>query len=74
MGSSKSKETSIDSTGLINNNIMVEDHVQITNKTALTLIYILIGLRVFEILYIVYRDHRRSIQKVAKRKGNNAQS
>lgn len=38
-------EANIDSTGQVNNDIIVEDHVQITNTTALM------------VLYGLYKDH-----------------
>lgn len=71
MGSSKSKETTIESSGPINNNVIIDDHIQITNKEAMVLIYVLIGLKLFEIFYILYRDHRRAIKKAARKDNNN---
>lgn len=71
MGATKSKQTDIHSTGPINNNVVINDHIQITNKEAMALIYILIALKVVEILYVLYRDHRRAIQKKAKKTSNN---
>lgn len=67
MGKSNSKPVSIDSAGQINNNVIIEDEVHITNKEAMILIYIMLALKVFEILYVLYRDHRRSIKKNAVR-------
>lgn len=67
MGGTDSKQASdINSNGQINNNVVVQEHVDVL-KDSRILLGIIIGLKVFEILYIIYRDHLRGRKKQAVR-------
>lgn len=67
MGGKQTKqESEINSTGQINNNVIVQEHVDII-KDSRILLCISIGLKMFEIVYIIYRDHIRGKKKQAVR-------
>lgn len=69
MGGSPSK-ADIHSTGQINNNVVVQDHVEIW-KDGRILLCILVGLKIFEIFYVIYKDHLRGAKKNAIRNDRN---
>lgn len=64
------EEASITSTGQVNNNVIVEDHIQIW-KDGRILLGALLALKIFEILYVLYKDHVRSAKKNAVRNDRN---
>lgn len=65
MGGTQTKETkqNAQSTGQVNNNIVVEDTVQVTNDHIVILLSIIVLIKCFEVFYTLYRAHRRSIKK-----------
>ncbi|HBK84076.1 MAG TPA: hypothetical protein DDZ41_10870 [Flavobacterium sp.] len=65
MGTSESKEETktVDSTGEVNNNIVIQDPVQIHNKDITTVLYIICAIKIFELLVFVYKFHAKSMKK-----------
>lgn len=78
MGSDSSKSENaaadINSSGQINNNnnIIIQQHLEMW-KEGRVLVYMLIALRVFEILYVIFKDVYRGMKRSAelKSKGIN---
>lgn len=71
MGGTSTKEVAkINSTGQVNNSIIVEDHIQIW-KDGRTLLAVLVVLKIFEILYVLYKEHIHSAKKRAVRNDRN---
>lgn len=66
MGTSNSKSTKLDSTGQINNNVIVQDHVELVNKGVIML-YAILAVQIIQLAYAIYRDHVRGIKTQAKR-------
>lgn len=63
-GKSSKEEAEILSAGQINNNVIVEDHVQQVSNMFYILIAIL-AVNVFNLLYKLYRDRLRGVKKNA---------
>lgn len=61
MGSSNSKK--VDSAGEVVNNITVSDKVEVQNLELLVLLYILVSLKVLELVYKIYKGHKKSLKK-----------
>lgn len=66
MGGTDSKDVKVDSTGQINNNVIVQDHIEIANKSMMVL-YAILAVQIIQLLYAIYRDHVRGIKKQAAR-------
>lgn len=66
MGGKESKESEVNSSGQVNNNIIVQEHVD-AMKDSRNLLYILVALQLFQILYVLYKDHRRGMKKSISR-------
>lgn len=66
MGGKESKDTKVDSTGQINNNVIVQDHVEIVNRGVMVL-YVILAVQIIQLLYAIYRDHIRGTKKTAVR-------
>lgn len=63
-GSSKPVETkTVDSTGTVNNNVVVTEPVPIENRQILILIWVICILRVAEFLWMLYREHHKGLKK-----------
>lgn len=69
MGGKESK-TDINSSGQVNNNVIVQQHIEMWREGRI-LVYVLIVLRVFEILYVLYKDFYHGLKKKAARNNNN---
>lgn len=71
MGGRTSKEVAkIQSTGQINNNVVVQDHIQVTNKDLLMILYVMCAISILKFLYKMFQDFLRATKKQAVR--NNA--
>lgn len=69
-GESKTAETkTVDSSGTVNNNVVLSQPVPIENRQLLILIWILCVLRVIEFLWQIYREHNKNLKK--KYSGDN---
>lgn len=67
MGGKSSKETAeIHANGQVNNNVVVQEHVEIW-KDGRVLLFALVILKIFEIAYIIYKNHIRAAKKQALR-------
>lgn len=62
----KTSKTTVDSQGQINNNVIVQDHIEILADSRI-LLGVLILLKILEFLYIIFRDYSRRIKKYAVR-------
>lgn len=63
MGSETSKEQEATSTGEVINNVKINQDVQFKNDYIITLLCIIAGFKILELLYKVYSIHRRYLQK-----------
>lgn len=68
-GRTSKEETSQDAklTGQVNNNVVVDNHLQITNKEVLTILYVIAGVMVLQFLYKILKDYSRGLKKQGKR-------
>lgn len=60
MGTKNSKK--VDYTGEIINTVVVQP-VNIESKEILIMLYVLVTLKVFEVIYMIYKDHKRSLKR-----------
>lgn len=74
MGKSYSKNDKIDSSGTVNNNIVLTstDIVNVYSEELLYCLLVLIGLKVYEILMVMYLKHRRHWKKTYMNRENPA--
>lgn len=65
MGSSQStKETkTIDTTGNVNNNVVINDQVNIYSQEITGLLAVICVLKIIEFIYFIYTKHYRHIKK-----------
>lgn len=65
MGSTESKEEvkTVDSNGMVNNNIVIQDQVKIHNNEIIILLYIICVIKVFEFIVFMYKFHTKSLKK-----------
>lgn len=61
MGNTKSVKT--DNAGVITNNVVVDDTVSIENDHMVILLSVIAAIKVLELIYTLYRHHRRSLRK-----------
>lgn len=61
-GRSTKEQTDVHSSGQINNNVLIENHVEITNKILYVMI-ILVIVSVLAFLYLIAKDRVRGIKK-----------
>lgn len=69
-GASKHVENKqVDSTGAVNNNVVitgVTDTVEVENEVLITiayLLYVIVALKVIELLYYAFREYKKSLKK-----------
>lgn len=74
MGTKNSKQEKIDSSGTVNNNVILTntDIVNVYSQELVYLMAVLIGLKVFEIIMFMYLKHRRHWKKTYINRGNPA--
>lgn len=67
MGWGQSKEVTetkvADSTGTINNNIIIRDPVEIQNHLIVALLAIICGIKILELGLYIYREHKKTLKK-----------
>lgn len=65
MGGSDSKQESktVDSSGTVNNNVVLNDPVPIMNNEIVILLWTICVIKVLELLLYVYREHYKNIKK-----------
>lgn len=65
MGSteSKSETKTIDTTGNVNNNVVINDQVNIYSREITGLLAIICVLKIIEFIYFIYTKHYRRIKK-----------
>lgn len=67
MGGKETKPVAdINSNGQINDNVIVQEYVEIW-KGSRTLLFVLVVLKICQILYVIYLDYRHGIKKNAIR-------
>lgn len=63
-GSSKPVDTKvIDSSGTVNNNVVLTDPVPIENRQLLILIWVICVVKVCEFVWLIYWKHHKSLKK-----------
>lgn len=65
MGGSHSTEEvkAVDSSGAVNNNIVFTDPIRISNKEIVLLLSIICVIKIVELLFFVYREHKKNLKK-----------
>lgn len=64
MGSASSKDPStIDTTGNINNNVIISDTVNVHSDHMATALYIIAGIKIIELLYLCFRIYNKNNKK-----------
>lgn len=65
MGHSESKEEkkTIDSTGSVNNNVVVNGEVDVNSMEVIILLGVICAIKIFEFIYFLYRRHYRNIKR-----------
>lgn len=61
-GSSEEKKT-VDSSGTVNNNVVISDPVEFYNKEIVCILWIILALKIMELILFFYREHRRGLKK-----------
>lgn len=71
MGSSESKEPPkmIDSTGNVNNNVIIQDTVSIHNDHMVIVLYVIAAIKILELLYILFKMYNKSNKKKYLQRG-----
>lgn len=64
-----SEEDTIESTGTINNNVVIKDSVQIHNDELRTILYIIAGILIVGLIYKIFQIIRNSHKKRYIRQG-----
>lgn len=70
MGGSSSKEETtqdVKSSGMVNNNVIVDDHIQITNKDVVWIMYVIAGAIVLSLVLKMYQMFYRGLKKRVQR-------
>lgn len=67
MGGGKSKEQSLENQGQVNTNVVIEDDVQFQNKDMLTLLYLIAGILIAQLLLKIHRMIHKNARKNALR-------
>lgn len=60
----------VDSTGTVNNNVVVSEPVPIENRTILILIWVICVVKVLEFVWLIYRKHHKSLKKKYANEGS----
>lgn len=64
MGGSDSKEEkTVDSTGVVNNNLVIEDTLNVKSDSIFIVLVSLLIIRIVEVLYFSVQTYRRNIKK-----------
>lgn len=65
MGSEESKAEvkTVDSTGAVNNNLVINDPVQIEHKLLEILLWTICIIKILEFLLLIYKIHRKNLKK-----------
>lgn len=71
MRTKNSKTDEINSTGTVNNNVIVNDTVNIYSKEIVYLLIAILALKMFEIVIFIYFKHRRHLKKVYESRNND---
>lgn len=69
----KSSKDEIDSSGQINNNIIIQDHVEVINQQVFYMFYVLCAVLVvntMKLFHALYKDKIRGLKKSVLRKQN----
>lgn len=66
-----SEEQIVESTGEVNNNVIVSNPVNIESKEMVTLLGIICLVKVVELAYICFKAYQRSLKKRYQQSGQN---
>lgn len=62
-GTSSSEKKTVDSTGTINNNVVVNGEVDVTSLEIIILLGIICAIKIMEFIYFIYRRHYQNVKK-----------
>lgn len=62
-GASSTEKKAVDTTGGVNNNIVVNGEVDVNSDEVIILLGIICAIKIMEFIYFVYRRHYQNIKK-----------
>lgn len=62
-GDSKEESKTIDTTGNVNNNVVIEQSVPIHNDELVNILYTILIIKIIELVYIIFKAYQRSQKK-----------
>lgn len=62
-GSSSTEKKAVDTTGGVNNNIVVNGEVDVSSDEVVILLGIICAIKIMEFVYFIYRRHYQTIKK-----------
>lgn len=62
-GTSSSEKKTVDSTGTINNNVVVNGEVDVTSLEIVILLGIICAIKIMEFIYFIYKRHYQNVKK-----------
>lgn len=62
-GSTSSEKKTVDSTGTVNNNVVVNGEVDVSSLEIIILLGIICAIKILEFIYFVYGRHYHNIKK-----------
>lgn len=72
--SSSRQETTkiLDSTGQVNNNVVIHDDVKFYNMEMLVLLYVITTVKIISLVLYIYRQHKKKLRKEFSNEINSA--
>lgn len=72
--SSSKKETvkTLDSTGQVNNNVIIHDDVKFQNMEMLVLLYVITIVKIIGLVLYIYKQHKKKLRREFVNQTNNA--
>lgn len=62
-GSTSSEKKTVDSTGAVNNNVVVNGEVDVSSFEIIILLGIICAIKIMEFIYFIYRRHYQNVKK-----------
>lgn len=62
-GKQSTPDQTVQSTGQVNNNIIIEDEVKIQNTEIVLILSIICVIKILEFLYMIYKAHKKGLHK-----------
>lgn len=67
--SSEEVDKTVDTTGTVNNNVIVSDTVDVHNDHIVTILYVLAILKIIEMLYVIFKVYNKQNKKKYMKRG-----